>query len=116
MLDFAGECDGVLLLPTPGGWLLPVALNWEGAVNHGFGGPEHTLVLRRWAGYFGAELVGQTLDEVVLRVVRPPSGPAAELAAYEAAAYCEDAVFQGSGTLDALVPMIESPVWHFWWD
>ncbi len=116
LLAFAEECNEIVLVPAAVGWLVPETLNWEGAVNHDFGGHEHTLVLRRWAGYFGAELFGQTLDEVVLRVVHPPTGAAAELAAFEAVAYCEDAVFQGSDTLDRLIPMIESPVWRFWWD
>lgn len=112
----AGGSDAVVLVPAPD-WQVPEAVDWDGAVNYDMLGPDHTPVLRRWSGLFGAELLAMTRDQVVLWVTRPPVGAqAARAAALEAFAYCPDAVFQGSGTLEALTPMTASPFWEFWWD
>ena len=46
----------------------------------------------------------------MLDVARPPTDPGGALeAALEAYAYCQDAVDQGSGTLEGLTPMMASP-------
>ncbi len=116
LLGAAQNATAVVLVPAPASWLVPELVNWEGAVNHDMSGRQHTPVLRRWAGAYGAELVAMTLDVVTLRVADPPAGDDAVVAAFEAAAYCEDAVFQGTGTVGTLAAMTRQPLWMFWWD
>ena len=111
------EPDRLLLVPAPGGWAVPGLLGWSGAVNHDIMGDVHTAFLRRWDAAWGADLVVLGFDTLTLRVSRPPATPDAALAvAGEVATYCEDIVFQGVQTLDALVPMVASSAWWFWWD
>ncbi len=107
----------LVLIPAATGWLVPEALYWDGAVNNEVMGADHTVVLRRWAGRYGAQLVGLDRDVLTLRVDSPPATVAdARLAAVEATAYCSDAVFQGAETLENLTEMMCQSLWSFWWD
>lgn len=109
--------DHLLLVPCAAGWEVPGRLGWSGAVNQGVEGDEHTAVLRRWHGLWGAEIVAMGLDTMTLRASAPPATTTDALAlATEMALYCADSVFQGVGTVDALVPMAVSGAWTFWWD
>lgn len=107
----------IVLVPAAASWLVPGALAWEGAINYGTVGPDHASVLRRWSANYGAELVLLGLDIIALRVAHPPTDKeAALLAAVETVAYCPDAVFQGTGSLEALATALTAPLWRFWWD
>jgi hypothetical protein len=111
------DVDRLTLVPAAAGWLVPGRLGWTGACNVDLRGDGHATVLRRWAGRWGAELVGLDLDQMTLRVLDPPADADEALAAaVEAVLYCSDAVFQGVGTLDALAPAMCLPLWRFWWD
>ena len=112
-----GGPSELVLVPTRAPWVVPELLGWDGAVNHDVLGREHTAVLGRWHGLFGAELVGLSRDVMTLLVARPPATPEARLAAAtEVYAYCPDAVEQGVGTLDALTELTAGPGWALWWD
>ncbi len=107
----------LVLVPVDAPWRVPQFLGWDGAVNHEVLDHQHTCVLGRWAALYGAELVQLTRDVAVLWVARPPRTPETALgAALEAFAYCPDVVFQGVGTIDALIAMVSAPTWVFWWD
>ena len=107
----------LLLVPARAGWLVPEVLAWDGAVNHLAHGREHTAVLGRWAGLYGAELFGLGRDVLQLVVGRPPGDDPTRLAAAaEIYAYCPDAVEQGVETLENLTAMAGSRHWWLWWD
>ncbi len=109
--------DRLMLVPATAGWMVPGRLGWAGAVNVEMLGDAHATVLHRWAGRWGAELVGLELDTLTLRVLNPPADADDALAAaVEAVLYCADSVFQGVGTLEALTPAMCLPLWRFWWD
>lgn len=102
----------VVLVPAPSGWLAPEILGWTGATKVGVYGPQHTLVLRRWAGLWGAEPQGMGSDELILRVTRPPRPrDEAWLAAVELAAYCPELVSDRGSTLEDLAGAM---TWGFW--
>jgi hypothetical protein len=107
----------MLLVPSLAGWEVPGGLGWSGAVNHDIGGDVHTAMLRRWGARWGIELVAMGLDTLALAVARPPATPRDALeAAVEMTLYCPDLVFQGTTTVDALVPHTASSAWLLWWD
>ena len=107
----------LLLVPARASWVVPELLGWDGAVNHDVEGGEHSAVLGRWAGLFGAELFGLTRDVLQLLITRPPVDERSRLeAAAELYAYCPDVVDQGVETLEALTPMAASREWWLWWD
>lgn len=113
----AAEGTTLVLVPTRAPWLVPELLGWDGSVNHDVMGREHTAVLGRWAGLYGAELYALERDVVCLLVSRPPGNDRARLlAAAEVYAYCPDAVDQGVETLEALTAMTGSRGWWLWWD
>jgi hypothetical protein len=111
------ERVGIALVPTLRGYEAPAFLrfgNWNSCPS-----PEqHVAVMRSWHQRFGAEPVGIGDDIVEVRVARPPEDRAAALAlAEEQFGYCEDVVYQGMGSLDALAAsLLGAKSWYFWWD
>ncbi len=104
--------------------LMPTLNPWEAPALMGFGGwrscpnpAEHSSVLRLWFERYGAEPIILTRDVLELRVTRPPhSSEAALELAGEQFAYCDDIVYQGTGTLEALAgTLVGAPTWYFWW-
>lgn len=105
--------------------LVPTFNPWEAPTLLGFSGPngcptpaEHSSVLRSWFERYGAEPIIVTRDVLELRVVRPPLSPEAALElAQQQFAYCDDIVYQGTGTLEALAgTLVGTPTWYFWWN
>jgi hypothetical protein len=117
VINSSEEHTTLLLVPARAGWVVPELLGWDGAVNHLVHGREHTAVLGRWAGLFGAELFGLTRDVLQLLITRPPADERGRLqAAAEIYAYCPDTVDQGVETLEALTQMSGGRAWWLWWD
>ncbi|MFC8046423.1 DUF4253 domain-containing protein [Nocardia sp. NPDC057353] len=111
------EFDRVALVPVAAPWLVPARLGWQGACNAGLDGAEHAAVLRRWHHLYRAELLTLGFDTVWLRHLAPlPDRETALAAAYEAFAYCPDAVHQDYGSLDGVAERLLRPVWRLWWD
>ena len=108
----------VVLVPAAAGWLVPETLGWLGGAKLGVYGAQHTLVLRRWAGLWGAEPQGLGSDELVLRVTRPPKPrDEAWLAAVELAAYCPELVrADQDSTLEDLAGTMVSGLWDVVFD
>lgn len=78
----------------------------------------HVAILRHWFEHWGAEVVAATAGDLELRVLRPPTTPAAALAlAKEQYTYCADLVDQNTNSVTVLANLLlDSPVWWFWWD
>lgn len=78
----------------------------------------HVAVLKYWYEHWGAEVVAATAGDLELRVLRPPTTPAAALAlAKEQYMYCGDLVDQNTCSVAVLAKLLlDSPVWWFWWD
>ncbi|MFE3224803.1 DUF4253 domain-containing protein [Nocardia sp. NPDC059228] len=111
------DTEYLALVPAPQPWLVPHLLNWWGACNYDLDGSDHAAMLRRWAGHWGAELMGMGLGTIALRVGNPPQNDEEALAvSLERFLYCSDQVHQGVGTLDELKPHAAAPLWWFWWD
>jgi len=105
--------------------LVPTFNPWEAPALMGFGSwgtcpspAEHSSVLRHWFERYGAEPTILTRDVLELRVARPPHSHEAALElAGEQFAYCDDIVYQGTGTLEALAgTLVGTPTWYFWWN
>jgi hypothetical protein len=108
----------IVLVPAAAGWLVPEILGWTGAGKVGVYGPQHTLVLRRWAARWDAELQGMGSDELVLRVNRPPaSQEEAWYAAIELVTYCPElARADQDSTLEDVAATVAARTWDIMFD
>ncbi|HET8906660.1 MAG TPA: DUF4253 domain-containing protein [Ktedonobacterales bacterium] len=122
----------IALIPVNGPWQVPAYLQlggmdtWghtvgriggvEGA--HGMEPQVHMAILKYWYERWGAEAVAATAADLEVRVLRPPTTPAAALElAKEQYLYCRDLVDQHTGSVTVLAKLLlDSPVWWFWWD
>ncbi|WP_194920074.1 DUF4253 domain-containing protein [Catenulispora rubra] len=114
----SGTTNIGLVRTEAGGWDVPRLVKWDGAVNHGITGAEHSNVLKYWHERYGAELVVATYDVLELRVANPPT-EREEIEAVTRAQYhyCVDVVDQGVETLAALAQkQVHTHHWYFWWD
>ena len=105
--------------------LLPTREAWQAGAHTKFGGwnecpsPEvQVSFAKRWFGLHAASVVANTGDVLEFRVDQPMgSGVAAMAMAREQFLFCEDIVYQGVGTIDALAAtLLGATVWYFWWD
>jgi hypothetical protein len=108
----------VVLVPAAAPWLVPEVLGWTGAGKWDINGAQHTLVLRRWAARYGAEVLGLGDDDLYLWVSRPPASKIdAWLAAVEMVAYCPETVnVQDDVTLEDQVELMTASTWTVWFD
>ena len=107
----------ILVLPTSESAAVPAFLQWGGWNSCPL--PEHHVAaLRSWHERYGAELIGLSGDVMNLRVKRRPSTRDEALAiAREQFLYCQDIVWQGTGTLAPLATtLLNGDWWYFWWD
>jgi hypothetical protein len=107
----------VLLIPTDEGASVPAYLRW-GGWNECPPPEYHVAALRSWSHRYGAELVGLSGDVMNLRITRRPAGREEALSlAREHFDYCNDIVWQGTGTPAPLAAsLMASDWWYFWWD
>ena len=80
--------------------------------------PEHSALWRFWENRYGAKVACVADDVIEFTVERPPQTreEALELAKQQFI-YCDDIVYQGVGSLEALAATIlKAGVWYFWWD
>lgn len=106
--------------------LLPITHGWEAAPLLNFGSwnncPEpavHAAVHQYWFEQYGAEVVTITHDTIEMRVSRPPLlWDQAFALAEDQELYAEfDQMGGGLNTTRGLAAsLLESTVWHFWWD
>lgn len=108
----------VVLVPASAGWLVPEIIGWNGAGKFGVYGPQHTLVLRRWAAQWDAEPQGLGSDELVLRVNRPPATKdEAWYAAVELVTYSPElARADQDSTLEDVAATVSDPTWDIIFD
>jgi hypothetical protein len=105
------------LFETTISWELPAHLdfgNWNDCPDP----VEQVCIQRYWQSRYQSEILAMTHDIVICRVSKPPTSRETALdLAREQMAYCNDIVFQGVGTLDALAAsLMNSAFWFFWWD
>jgi hypothetical protein len=106
----------VLLVPTTNPWEAPAWLHFGG-----FGQApkvaEQTAMLQSWYRRYGAEPILLSRDVLEMRVMRPPQTPEQALdLALEQFYFCDDIVYQGTGSLEALACTLHQvPTWYFWW-
>jgi hypothetical protein len=105
------------LIPAEKPWHVPAWLGW-GGWNECPGPAQQVAYMKRWNESHGAEVVGMAADIVEMIATRPPQDHEAALAlAREQFCYCEDIVFQGTGSLERLAQELQgNPIWYFWWD
>lgn len=107
----------IALIPTSRNDEIPAYFGW-GNWNGNPPAEVHVAMLRRWNRKYGAELIGMTGDVLNMKIKRRPTTKDEALAlALEQFLYCEDLVFQGTETLEALAgALMVSDHWYFWWD
>jgi len=117
LTNYLGATE-VVLVAAPAGWLVPEILGWAGGAKVGVYGPQHTLVLRRWAVRWDAELQGMGGDELVLRVNRPPtSKDEAWHAAIELVTYSPElARSDQDSTLEDVAATVGGGTWDIMFD
>jgi hypothetical protein len=105
--------------------LLPTTRGWEAPAWVGFGDwnacpspAEHVALMRHWETKYGAEVVCIDRDVLEMHVSRPPNTREEAMAlAREQFLYCDDIVYQGTETLEALAAtLLGGTTWFFWWD
>jgi hypothetical protein len=105
--------------------LVPTVRSWEIPAYHGFGdwnacpSPSiHVAIGREWAERYGARLIANTSDVIEFEVDRPISSRAEAIAVAELQfRYCNDIVYQGAQTIEALAAsLVGAKYWFFWWD
>lgn len=105
--------------------LLPTIVNWELPAYLPFGNwnscpvpSEHVCIHQYWHSMYQTEIIAMLFDTLICRVGNPVGERDAALhLAREYTAYCQDSVFQGTGTLDLLAAgLMNSTYWLFWWD
>jgi hypothetical protein len=121
----------ITLIPVDESWQVPAYLQlggmdtWHAVVRMdrfegtiGLYPQVHVAILKYWYEHWGAEVVAATAGDLELRVLRPPTTPAAALAlANEQYIYCGDLVGQHTDSVAVLANLLlDSPVWWFWWD
>ncbi len=108
----------VVLVPAAADWLVPEVIGWAGAGKLGVYGPQHTLVLRRWAARWGAELQALGSDELVLRISRPPASKEdAWFAAIELVTYSPETVrADQDSTLEDVATTMANRTWDIMFD
>ncbi|MFQ1003901.1 DUF4253 domain-containing protein [Modestobacter sp. SSW1-42] len=114
---------GLVRCPRPADAV--AAIGWCGAINR-LQSEEVSAVLRSWEDRFGVVVAGLAFATVTLLVPNPPRDESHALSlAAEIAAFCPDALWQGSDgawlgsddTLTGLAHMLlHRPVWRLWWD
>jgi hypothetical protein len=106
----------VLLVPTQNPWEAPAWLHF-GGFGHAPKVAEQTAMLQSWYLRYGAEPILLSRDVLEMRVMRPPQTPEQALdLALEQFYFCDDIVYQGTGSLEALACTLHQvPTWYFWW-
>lgn len=112
-----GPCLIVAKIPTVNPW---EAAAWipMGGFNACPAPEEQAAVFKRWYELYGAVPAVATYDIWQTYVENPPAGrEEAQKLALEQFAFCDDIVFQGVDTVNALAGTLkDAPTWYFWWD
>jgi Domain of unknown function (DUF4253) len=108
----------VALVPVQQLWQIPAVLNY-GGWNDLMRPADTAAVLRHWHQRYGAVLLGLGYPNAEMLVDRPPRTRHEALQlAYEHAIYDPDwpAVINREHLVDLAATLLDSEVWHFWWD
>lgn len=85
------DAAGLMLVPVSRPADVPAALGWQGAMNYGYSGADHTAVLRSWEDRFGAVVLSLGFDTMRVWVARgPETVDQIEGVLREHFAYCPD--------------------------
>jgi hypothetical protein len=102
------------LVPTAASWqvleMLPICPPGN---NYNLGPVVHTAILKKWHSEYGAQLVVVSGATIELKVSKPPTTKdAAMKLAIEHYLYCPDI----ENIKERAARILNSSVWHFWWD